>query len=282
MKKIFFISIFCFSLFWFNTNTVTAQVNDGIYEKEHVPSRKRVNYSYLREADVMWKKRIWRIIDLREKINHPLYFPTQKLGDRMSLMQLFLWGITNEGLTVYSTDDDNFSAPMTRKQVEEKMGAVDDTIPFTNPETGEEEMQIIPGEVHTSEIKQFMLKEEWYFDRQLSVMKVRIIGISPIRFYIKDDNVSKTIRKTPVFWVYFPEVRRILANHAAFNPQNDAERRTFDDIFEKRYFNSFIVQESNVYNDRSISSYALGVEALLEANRIKDKLFKAEQDLWEY
>lgn len=281
MKKIFFISIFCFSLFWFNANTVTAQVNDGIYEKEHVPSRKRVNYSYLREADVMWKKRIWRIIDLREKINHPLYFPTQKLGDRMSLMQLFLWGITNEGLTVYSTDDDNFSAPMTRKQVEIQMGAVNDTIPIMN-DAGEEEMQIIAGEIHTSEIKQFMLKEEWYFDRQLSVMKVRIIGISPIRFYIKDDDVSKAIRKTPVFWVYFPEVRRILANHAAFNPQNDAERRTFDDIFEKRYFNSFIVKESNVYNDRPISSYALGVEALLEANRIKDKLFKAEQDLWEY
>ena len=87
MKKIFFIPIFCLSFFWINPNTVKSQVNDGIYDKEHVPSRRRVNYSYLREADVMWKKRIWRIIDLREKINHPLYFPTQKLGDRIKITQ---------------------------------------------------------------------------------------------------------------------------------------------------------------------------------------------------
>ncbi|MBE9469550.1 MAG: gliding motility protein GldN [Bacteroidetes bacterium] len=282
MKKLFFIPLFCLSFFWINPNTVKSQVNDGIYDKEHVPSRRRVNYSYLREADVMWKKRIWRIIDLREKINHPLYFPTQKLGDRMSLMQLLLWGITNEGLSVYSTDDDNFTAPMTRKQVDVEMGAVADTIPIVNPDTGEEEMQIIPGEIHTEEIKQFLVKEEWYFDRQLSVMKVRIIGICPIRFFIKDDDVTKTIRKTRVFWVYFPEVRRILANHGTFNTFNDAERKTFDDIFEKRYFNSFIVQETNVFNDRPISEYAQGIEALLEANRIKDKLFRSEQDLWEY
>ena len=282
MKKLFLIPIFCFSLFWFNTNTVKSQVNDGIYEKEHVPSRRPVKYSYLREADVMWKKRIWRVIDLREKINHPLYFPTQKLGDRMSLMQLLLWGITNEGLTVFSADDDNFTSPMSRKQVEEQMGAINDTMLVTNPETGEEEMRIIPGEVRTSEIKQYILKEEWFFDKQLSVMKVRIIGICPVRFYIKDDDITKDIRKSRVFWVYFPEVRRILANHAAFNTFNDAERRTFDDIFEKRYFNSFIVQEANVYNDRAISDYAEGIEALLEANRVKAKLFKQEQDLWEY
>ncbi len=282
MKKLFFVPIFCLSLFWFNTNTVKSQVNDGIYEKEHVTSRSRVKYSYLREADVMWKKRIWRVIDLREKINQPLYFPTQKLGDRMSLMQLLLWGITNEGLTVFSADDDNFSAPMSRSQVEEKMGAIDDTMLVANPETGEEEQQIIPGEIHTDEIKQYILKEEWFFDKQLSVMKVRIIGICPVRFYIREDDVTKEIRKTRVFWVYFPEVRRILANHAAFNTFNDAERRTFDDIFEKRYFNSFIVQEANVYNDRPISSYAEGIEALLEANRVKAKLFRMEQDLWEY
>lgn len=282
MKKIFFIPIFCLSLFWFNPKTVKSQVNDGIYSKEHVPSRRPVKYSYLREADVMWKKRIWRIIDLREKINQPLYFPTQKLGDRMSLMQLLLWGITNEGLTVFSTDDDNFSAPMSRKQVDEAMGAVNDTMWVTNPETQQQEQRIIPGEIHTSEIKQYLIKEEWFFDKQLSVMKVRIIGICPIRFFVKDDDKTKEVRKSRIFWVYFPEVRRILANHAAFNVFNDAERRTFDDIFEKRYFNSFIIQESNVYNDRPISKYAVGIKALLEANRVKDNLFKMEQDLWKY
>ena len=115
-------------------------------------------------------------------------------------------------------------------------------------------------------------------------MEVRIIGLSPIRFYVKDDDGGEDaeVRKSMVFWIYFPEVRRILADHEVFNNNNDAERRTFDDIFFKRYFNSFIVKVSNVYDDRGIADYSLGIQSLLEAEALKKKITDYEQDLWEY
>ena len=86
----------------------------------------------------------------------------------------------------------------------------------------------------------------------------------------------------PLFWVYFPETRNILINSEVFNlVKNDAERRTYDDIFWKRMFASTIVKQSNVY-DRKIPEYMVGLDALLEAENIKAEIFNIEHDLWEY
>jgi hypothetical protein len=64
-----------------------------------------------------------------------------------------------------------------------------------------------------------------------------------------------------------------------FNPQNDAQDYSFDDLFFKRMFSSYIVQESNAYNNRAISDYTIGLESMLEAERIKESIFNYEQDL---
>jgi len=81
--------------------------------------------------------------------------------------------------------------------------------------------------------------------------------------------------------LYYPECRYVLANADAFNPINDAQRRTYEDMFQKRFFNSYIIKESNVYN-RPISAYAGGLDALAESERIKHELFLLEHDLWHY
>ena len=74
----------------------------------------------------------------------------------------------------------------------------------------------------------------------------------------------------------------MLINAPVFNlVKNDAERRTYDDVFWKRMFSSTIIKEANVF-DRSINQYMIGLDALLEANRIKEEIFNLEHDLWEY
>lgn len=268
----------------FIVTSLFSQVRLGPYEKEHVPSRKPVPYPFLREADVMWSKRIVRTIPLREKINHPLYYPTEPIGTRMSLTHLLLYGVNNEGLTAYDPQvDDNFTVPMTKLQINEALGAKRDTLRQYNQQTLEEEVTIIDNDPQYSEVKRYLMKEEWFFDKQRSVLEARIMGLTGIREYYRAEDVDmEEVLLKKAFMIYFPEARRIFANHEVFNPKNDAERRTFEDIFFKRKFSSFVSAESNVYNDRTVSSYSVGLQSLLEAEKVKYWMFNFEHDLWEF
>ena len=291
MKK----SLLVLSFFCCITTFLVAQndVLNGIYVKEHVPARKPVPYHFLREADMAWTKTIWRMLELKEKLNHPLYYPTETdiMDDRFSLFGLLYYGIKNEGTVVYNFGErDEFMAPMTLTEIELKLGMSEDTIYQEDEETGEITPRLIKNEIKPEEMTRLLMKEIWYFDKQRSMLECRIVGLCPIRMFAKsddsgsseEDGEEKELTMSPAFWVYYPSVRPLLANHEVFNANNDAERRTFDDIFFKRRFSSFIFKETNVYNNRFISTYRKGLDALLESEKVKDFIFKFEHDLWEY
>jgi gliding motility associated protien GldN len=258
-----------------------------VYTREHIPNKAPVPYAYIREADVMWAKDIYRIIDLKQKQNLPLYYPTKPINDRYNLVQLILWGIDNEGIRAFSSVDrrNEFTIPLDRNQIDETMDAGEQIIKKEDINTGQYRDTTIMNERKTDEVKQILVKEKWFFDKNHSVMNVRIVGICPIRVYNKlDDQGMPTdaILKEKTFWVYFPEIRPLLARHEIFNSSNDAQRISFDDYFMQRRFHSYIFAESNVYENRAINQYALGMDALLEAEKIKTWLFEMEHDLWEY
>jgi gliding motility associated protien GldN len=283
MKKLFFLVIM-FGAIVFSPAIEAQNVLDGIYPKEHVLNRKPIPYPHVREADVMWAKKVWRIIDLREKINLPLYYPISTMDGRFSLIQLLMQGIQYEGLTAYSTKyEDEFKVEMSYEQVMQEMGAVGDTMEVRQ-EDGTYATQVIAGELRPEEVKQILVKEVWFFDRNYSRLDVRIIGLCPIREYAKSsgEGGQEEIVKKAAFWIYFPQARDMFARNEVFNTRNDAQRRTFDDIFMKRYFGSYIIRESNVYNNRRIDQYAVGMEAMLESDKIKEEIFSFEHDLWEF
>jgi gliding motility associated protien GldN len=288
MKKIILtISLFAF-LFGMATTANAQQVLDGAYKREDVVRRKPMNLPMVREADVFWSKMIWRIIDLREKINQPLYFPTTEISGRENLVQLLLENIQNNKITAYDASLDDFGSknePVTYQDILKRFGAESRVERVQNFETGEMENKTIAGEIKLEEVKRLMVKEEWYFDKQTSTMNVRIIGICPIREYVRaaaDDPSLQQVERTQLFWVYYPEAREILATHEVFNPYNDARRMTFDDVFIKRYFTSYVTRESNAFNNRAISQYLNGEQAMYESQRIEKEIFDFEQNLWEY
>jgi len=254
----------------------------SIYYKEHTKNERPIPYAHIREADVIFSKLVWRVINLREKMNQPLYYPTQPMDDRYSLIDLLMFGIENEGLTAYDVDDDEFTMPMTLEDIRTRFGAGNDTITLPNRETGLLETTITPRNMKTDEVTQYIVKEQWLFDKQSSTLQVRIIGLCPIREYTKEgDSDSEGLRKTQLFWIFFPEARQLLATHEVFNPFNDAARFSYDDLFMKRRFSSYITQVSNVHDNRAINSYSTGLQTMLESERIKNDLLNVEHDFWE-
>jgi gliding motility associated protien GldN len=286
MKKIVFLLIGCLVLAF--SYSLKAQDNlREVYVREHIPHKKAVPYEYVREADVMWSKIVYRMIDLRQKQNLPLYYPTKPIGGRMNFIDLILWGIDNEGVRAFSTNDplNEFTAQMTIDQIDQAFDAGIDTTKTTDPNTGQLVSVVVENPRKTYEVKKLLVKEVWFFDKNASVMKVRIVGISPIRVYNRLDDQgmpTEEILQSPTFWVYFPEIRPILADHEIFNRENDSQRISFDDFFTQRRFSSNIFAMSNVYDNRWNNSYTQGVDALLEAENQKEWLFNIEHDLWEY
>ena len=284
MKKVFVLfGIMIFVLVSFQKEA-NAQIVDGAYKREDISKRKPVPLPSLREADVMWSKKVWRIIDLREKMNQILYFPTKETEGRLNLISLLLRGIEDGHLTAYDArTDDEFKTPINFDQVKEMFGATSRIQRVRDPLTGEFVNKDIKGEVRTDDVKQIMIKEEWYFDKQTSTMNVRIIGICPIQEFYRDEDINQTnVERRQVFWIYYPEARNLLASNAVINPNNTARNLSFDDLFIKRHFNSYVVKESNAFNNRDISEYLSGKEAMLESARIENEIFNYEQDLWEY
>lgn len=284
MKKFFVaIGIACCAVS-FSAKDTQAQIIDGAFKRTNIENKKPMAFAPIREADVMWSKKIWRLIDLREKMNQVLYFPTTNMDGRINLISLFLEGIENGQLTAYDArTDDEFKVPMTYEQVKEAFGATTRTKKVRNLETGELSDRLVVGEIRPEEVKQFMIKEEWFFDKQTSTLNVRIIGICPIQEYYRDEDVNReNVQRRQVFWIYYPEARDLLATHSVINPNNTAQNMSFDDLFIKRKFNSYIVKESNVYNNRAVSQYLSGRDAMMESKRIEKEIFDFEQDLWEY
>jgi len=284
MKKILVFFGVLALLFGATKQEAKAQIIDGAYKRTDLYNRKPTNLPYIREADVLWRKKVWRIIDLREKMNQPLYFPTKEVEGRSNLVNLLIKGIKDGKLTAYDAkNDDEFKVPMTFDQVKEAFGATTRTRKVRDVDTGELVDKVVSGEIRSEEVKQFMIKEEWYFDKQTSTMNVRVIGICPIQeFYRDEDTNQEAVQRRQVFWIYFPEAREILAANEVFNTQNAARNASFDDIILKRKFNSYIIKEENIYNNRDISQYLSSKDAMLESKRIENTIFDYEQNLWEY
>lgn len=262
-----------------------AQCDNNAFVKDP-PLKQRVSRpfpnqsQYIREADVMWSKRIWRVIDLREKMNLPLYYPEQPTNNLTSLFDVFKCAILDDKLKAYSNPifDDEFKTQMTTEEVQHLLVEWDSTHmveDVNNP--GEYIKAPLKKEITSTAIRQYWIKEDWYFDKQRSVMECKIIGICPLAAKTTED--GQVIGVKPLFWIYFPDAKPFLSKATVFNRWNNAAQMSFDELFTKRMFASYVYKESNVY-DRTIAEYKVGIEALLESEDIKENIFRYEEDLW--
>lgn len=245
---------------------------DDIVDKRLTTDKRLLPYDHVREADIFWEKRIWRVIDIREKMNLPFAYPERPF------FSILMDAATTGEITVYSTEDDKFSSKLTPDEVA-SMGATIDTVITFDPETYEEQMQVVRNDINPEDVKRFRMKEVWFFDEETSTLQVRILGIAPL--IDKTDENGNFLYEKPMFWVYYPEAREILSREMVFNAGNDASPITWEDLMEMRFFSSYIYKESNV-RDRRIQDYLTGIDLLLEADKIKQEIFNFEHDLWSY
>ena len=123
MKKILGILLILIFIAPVFLQPVKAQNGKWIYEKQ-IGQRNPAPYPHLREADVMWAKKVWRLIDLREKMNHTFYYPTYPQGDWSSLIDVILGEINSGTVNAYDADSDqegnNLTVVITQSEIDAK------------------------------------------------------------------------------------------------------------------------------------------------------------------
>ncbi|MCW3124878.1 MAG: gldN [Bacteroidetes bacterium] len=238
---------------------------------EHKP----LPYEYVREADVMWSKKIWRTIDTRQKMNLSFVYPQRPLA------QILHTAAMRGDITAYDPtveNADQFKQVMSAADVA-VIGVRKDTVIFTEPVSQEDVTKVVINELTWDQITKFKIKEVWFFDTKTSSMQVRIIGIAPV---MEDKDANGNVRgDRTMYWLYYPDLRDMLAREEAFEPKNDMKALSWEDMLESRRFESYIYKESNVY-DRAIAEYASGKDIQLEADRIKNEMMEFEHDQWSY
>ena len=243
---------------------------DDIVQRSTIKDQRVLPYEVLREADIPWQKRIWQVIDVREKINLQFVYPKNPLFKILN-------DAATQGLIAAFADED-FKKILPPIDVESMMVSFD-TGAVVDPETYETTYKPVRNEISAESIKFFRIKEIWYFDRETSRMRVRILGIAPVRERI----IAGKAEEQPMYWLYYPQIREILAKEQAYNDFNDAAPLSWDDVFEMRRFSSYIFKETNVQDLRLKDFFpADGIARLRESDKIKNKLFNFEHDLWEY
>ncbi len=263
---------------------------DAAIERGLVKSRSPLVYEHIREDDAWYRERVWREIDIREKMNLPFRYKAEDDNGNQRFISILLRAVRKGDVTAFDpTIDDRFTTPMTLEKVGSIIAGKCDSIQvmdWAKDPTGTKGFMkdsLVCKDFNPDEIVKFRIKEEWVFDKEASRMFTRILGIAPIKTYV-DENTGIVLGEAPIFWVYYPDLRPVLSLYEVYNGKNFGARMSWEELFESRYFSSYIVKSSseNPY-DIFIKEYLKDdILRLLEGENIKTRIFNFEQDLWSY
>ena len=262
---------------------------DDAVERNLVKDRTPLAYENLREDDAVYREKVWREIDTREKMNLPFrYSANDDNGNQRFISILFKAiqdGPDNGGVTVFSPVDDRFTTPMTVSEVADKISGGNVVVPIYDSVGNKIGEKTVTAEVNLDSFYKFRIKEEVIFDKESSRLFWRILGIAPVKNVITSQGVN--LGETELFWVYYPDMRPIFAKYEVYNGKNYGARMSWEELFESRMFYGRIIKSTldNPFDQFLSEQQGLKdnrILQLLEGENIKDKIFNYEQNLWSY
>jgi len=257
--------------------------NDNAFDKTGVMERTPLPYENLRWDDALFAEKVWRELDLREKINQVFRYEAQDDNGSQIFVDMLLKAVRSGEITAFA--DDRFTTPMSMDELNQMTVGSADTVPVTDPNDINKiiEYRVTRASFDAKSVVKLAMKEEWVFDREASRMFVRILGLAPLQTkYLPNGQVRGV---SQMFWVYYPDLRPLLAKYEVYNPKNmGMGRMTWEELFESRMFSSYVVKSTlDNPGNKAIRTYIKDpILALLEGDNIRERMFNYEQDLWSY
>ncbi len=263
---------------------VKSMRNDNAFDKSGLNARTPLPYEHLRWDDAFYAEKVWRELDLREKLNRVFQYEAIDDNGSQMFVNMVMNAVNKGDVTAFS--DDRFTTPLDLATIQQLTSGKLDTnyvydIKQIDKVIG---INVSRKAFDAKSVTRLRLKEEWVFDRESSRMFCRILGIG----FLKTEyfpNTTKERGTSSLFWIYYPDLRPALAKAEVYNPKNMGQSRmTWEELFESRMFSSYITKSTlDNPGNKPIKTYLKDpILALLEGENIKEKIFNFEQDLWSY
>ncbi|MDR1762796.1 MAG: gliding motility protein GldN [Dysgonamonadaceae bacterium] len=198
---------------------------------------------------VVWLREMYRTIDLDKENNAALYFPVEPLGDRVNLFTLIFRLLADGKITAYNYLISGDEAFVDKEKLDfEKDVLKKYEILYTKQGSGENARFVVDdGDVPSAEVKQYMIKEGWYFDEATGKFDSQITAICPIMK--REDYGTGNVTQNGLFWLPYDAVRPYLSQTLIMTSDlNNAVTYSIDDYFTKRMYQGDIIKTVNLRN----------------------------------
>jgi gliding motility associated protien GldN len=259
------------------SSPLSGVLNGFSYQHVQPPAPRPV-----RAEDVLWKRDVYRIIDLAKGRNALLYYPVQASKDKKNLFSTLFEAIAQNKLVAYDyIDGREVFTPEYALNFKEFLRRFD--IPYvekTDPrKPGVTQYDIDAVDIPTAEVTLYYLKEVTFLNQRTSTVETKPIALCPV--LIRTDENEGT-RRFPMCWIPFDQLNALLSEQPiAADSLNSAERLTLYDFFNERLYEGDIYKVSNLKN-QTIYDYCKTPEAIkAEQEKLEASLKKADEALWE-
>jgi gliding motility associated protien GldN len=263
---------------------------DEAVETQKLTERAPLVYEHLRADDAVYRHRIWREIDIREKMNQTFSYTADADNGNQRFIYILFKAIedSTNPITAFDAVDDRFTTPISKSELIKKIVGEPIEVPIRD---SIDPSKIIGKKFVTKEINpdssfyRFQIKEEVIFDKESSRLFWRILGIAPVIDYKTSEGVF--VGSSPLFWLYYPDLRSVLAKYEVYNGKNFGGRMSWEELFESRMFSGRIIK-SSMDNPKNLEIKNMPglidkpLHQLFEGETIKEKIFTYEQDQWSY
>ncbi len=229
------------------------------------------------EEDVVWRRDIYRELDLNSDANAGLYYPVEPLGSQMNLFtQIFRLMMTGK-ITVYQYRMDGNESFASADKVSPKQFLDNYHIFYEKTENGR--IKLDNSDIPSREVKSYYIKESSYFDQRSATFHTKVLALCPIM--TRDDDFGDGGTKYPLFWVKYDDLAPYLAKQQMMTSNlNNAAVMSVDDYFVRNQYQGKIYKTNNMLG-KTLAQYCPTDSAMSkEQKKIEAELAAFEKNIW--
>lgn len=246
----------------------------------------RAQISFPTEAkmaeDVVWRRDVYRELDLNDDANAGLYYPTEPVGTQMNLFtylfKLIMAGPRHGGIAAYSYDVNSGNERFDESLRIQPLKFLDDYHIFYD--RGDRGVHIDDSDIPSAEVKGYFIKESAYFDQVSATFHTKVQAICPVMY--REDDFGDGVTKYPLFWVKYDDLAPFLSKQTIMTSNlNNAATMSLDDYFTTNAYRGKIYKTTNMLG-KTLAQVAGGDTAKLsrEQSRIEKEIERFEQNVW--